>query len=653
MSECNFKPYEGEEKYLFISYAHKDSDTVFRIMEGFMARGYRQWYDAGIDPGTEWPENIATHLQNSNVVVCCISENYINSQNCKREITFALSKNIPLLVIFLEEIELPPGLEMQLSSQQCTFYYKYKTDDAFFDKATAGDLLDNCLMPGYEKKASATVEEADTQYINSAVNVMSENNTAKKEPKKKVSGKTVAAIVVPIVSVLAVAAIIAIVAIVGSLMPVRLSSGTKIAKDKEYVSVYNEKLTRSDVKKITKLRKMKNLTLSGVEFVSSADLLGANKKLESLYLSECKGIDDFNFINNMKSLSYLTISDCGVNDNNIELAQDYNLVNITIHDKNFTDVTKIPVEYVSYLDISGTGVSDISSLSECDWMNSIDISDTKVTDITPIMEMESVRSIKANNCELQVPAVSALSSGMTDVYLDNCGLNTLSFLGRQPSLDELSVAGNNISDMAEFIADSNNLTKLNVSYNPIDTKTLEAISKSKRLTNLDISGIPMKDLSIVNDIRGLSYLYADNCCLEDISALDNIAELKTVHLNNNNIVDISPLTNMSQIDPRIQVANNMILEIPGFVDAEIAELYLHGNPLTSISMRSEIPQVRNMTIDYFEGIENIKINEFTTSASIYVVEVPEEKKESVKEALSKYGYISFVFKEEADEKIGK
>ncbi|MBQ2478969.1 MAG: toll/interleukin-1 receptor domain-containing protein, partial [Erysipelotrichales bacterium] len=67
------KPYEGSDNYIFISYAHKDSERVFPLLRKLTENGYRIWYDEGIDPGTEWPESIARHLESSSVCLSFIS----------------------------------------------------------------------------------------------------------------------------------------------------------------------------------------------------------------------------------------------------------------------------------------------------------------------------------------------------------------------------------------------------------------------------------------------------------------------------------------------------------------------------------------------------------------------------------------------------
>ncbi|MBO4839226.1 MAG: toll/interleukin-1 receptor domain-containing protein [Lachnospiraceae bacterium] len=53
MKRADFISYEGGRPYIFISYAHKDCDKVIPVLEDLNRRGYRVWYDDGIEPGSE------------------------------------------------------------------------------------------------------------------------------------------------------------------------------------------------------------------------------------------------------------------------------------------------------------------------------------------------------------------------------------------------------------------------------------------------------------------------------------------------------------------------------------------------------------------------------------------------------------------------
>lgn len=113
--------YEGNEKYLFISYAHKDSPKVLPILEAMQKNGFRLWYDRGIEAGTEWPAYIEDHLRRSDRVLAFLSKAAVASRNCRNEINFALKWEKELLVVYLEPTALYAGMDLQLGSMQSFF----------------------------------------------------------------------------------------------------------------------------------------------------------------------------------------------------------------------------------------------------------------------------------------------------------------------------------------------------------------------------------------------------------------------------------------------------------------------------------------------------------------------------------------------------
>lgn len=126
--------YKGNKPYVFISYAHADTEMVFQVVEELQRQKIRIWYDEGIAPGSEWPEDVATHLYNAGMVIAFITPRAMESENCRREINFALSKKKPFLSIILEKTDMPMGMEMQLSARQSILRYNYASWEGFIDK---------------------------------------------------------------------------------------------------------------------------------------------------------------------------------------------------------------------------------------------------------------------------------------------------------------------------------------------------------------------------------------------------------------------------------------------------------------------------------------------------------------------------------------
>lgn len=125
-----FAAYKGNAPYVFVSYAHKDSTSVYPIITQFNDQGYKIWYDEGIEPGIEWPEEIANALNSSSLFVVFITPNSVASENVRNEINFALAKKLPFIAIYLCETSLTPGLQLQIGSKQDI--RKYILDDDSF-----------------------------------------------------------------------------------------------------------------------------------------------------------------------------------------------------------------------------------------------------------------------------------------------------------------------------------------------------------------------------------------------------------------------------------------------------------------------------------------------------------------------------------------
>lgn len=137
-----FKPYEGDEPFIFISYAHADQDAVMKVVGDMHDRGYNIWYDEGIEVGSEWPECIAEHLNRAHLVLAFISNAYMRSDNCRREMHFTLSKKKKIINIFLESTEMTPGMEMQIGNIFALMKFAM-TDAVLFEKLYSAPLLNS------------------------------------------------------------------------------------------------------------------------------------------------------------------------------------------------------------------------------------------------------------------------------------------------------------------------------------------------------------------------------------------------------------------------------------------------------------------------------------------------------------------------------
>ena len=160
-----FEAYVGKDPYIFISYAHKDSEQVFKEISRLHKAGYKIWYDEGIEASTEWPEEIANAVLGCAAFLVFVTPRSTASVNCRNEINLALNENKPFLAVHLEDSTLPPGLRLRMGDLQAILKYK-NTKDRYQRKLD--DSLDLLLGKKVAKgKALRSIPNDSSNALNS------------------------------------------------------------------------------------------------------------------------------------------------------------------------------------------------------------------------------------------------------------------------------------------------------------------------------------------------------------------------------------------------------------------------------------------------------------------------------------------------------
>ena len=126
--------YNENQPYIFISYSHRDSNRVYPIINRLREEGYNVWYDDGIEPGSEWDENIASHIMKCAYFIALVSKNYLESANCKDELNYSRDLDKEQLLIYLEDVSLSGGMAMRMNRIQAVMWNKYDNVELAYQK---------------------------------------------------------------------------------------------------------------------------------------------------------------------------------------------------------------------------------------------------------------------------------------------------------------------------------------------------------------------------------------------------------------------------------------------------------------------------------------------------------------------------------------
>jgi TolB-like protein/Flp pilus assembly protein TadD len=126
--DAPLKAYSGNEDFVFVCYSHQDAEAVYAEISALNERGVNVWYDEGIRPGAEWTDELAQAIRSCSKLLFFVTPKAVASKHCRDEIQYAIANDVPILVIYLESTELPPGLALSLGSVQAVFKERHESD---------------------------------------------------------------------------------------------------------------------------------------------------------------------------------------------------------------------------------------------------------------------------------------------------------------------------------------------------------------------------------------------------------------------------------------------------------------------------------------------------------------------------------------------
>ncbi|MDR1732498.1 MAG: toll/interleukin-1 receptor domain-containing protein [Synergistaceae bacterium] len=108
-----------EKSFVFVSYAHQDSATVYPVLARVFRAGYPIWYDRGINVSSTWTDEIAAAIAKCEALLLFASKNAAKSSYVRSEAEYALRLKKKVIPIYLDDMSvLPPGLALSLTPTQ-------------------------------------------------------------------------------------------------------------------------------------------------------------------------------------------------------------------------------------------------------------------------------------------------------------------------------------------------------------------------------------------------------------------------------------------------------------------------------------------------------------------------------------------------------
>ncbi|MBQ4425711.1 MAG: TIR domain-containing protein [Lachnospiraceae bacterium] len=683
MRTAAFVPYEGTIPYIFISYAHKNSDEVMPILNRMYEKGYRIWYDDGIAPGSEWPEYIAEHLNRCSVFMAFVSPESIDSSNCRREVTYALSKQKPFLGVMLKPTAMSPGMELQLAAQQCILRHNFTAEEAFLEKILSAEILQDCLGKAPVKAEAAGAKSTEAGKESAAVSEAASNPAA---PPAAISDEDMAAVetmknagkagrghrektpscteetqpaakkkkkILPIILAAVLALIVLAVVLPGlKRRQVKLTDKISAAANCTFVILNDAEITNDVLDRINTLSDLRSLSFRNCRF-EGADLSTLKRldRFHTLEITGGTGLSDFSFLSSMSALTTLTVSGSGMEGTG-DLSGLDKLTVIDLSDNSsLHDLSGLPLAQLKELNISGTAVSDLSPLTVSENLQVLDASYTPVSEASPLDGLKNLAKLNLSNTQISAFPDVFQSLAISELNLSDLAIDTVSAFDNLTVLKALDLSGTKVSDAACVKKSAETLKSLSLADCPVSDTLLADVSGCTRIEVLDVSRIPLDNLALAEKMENLTVLRAEGCMLTTLRGVGGKEKLREVYLADNSLSEVTDL--YSLCDGAVaDLRSNKLSSLEGLYAGKYTFLALYGNPIDPNTIpAAEGTEFRGLALDYSEELLNSGFVQKKLAKYLYVLDCPADQKLKLKDQIG-YG-LSFATKDYLDSLIAE
>lgn len=269
---------------------------------------------------------------------------------------------------------------------------------------------------------------------------------------------------------------------------------------------------------------------------------------------------------------------------------------------------------VEELDLSGTGISDISALYQCRNLKKLNVSNNNIEDISvladlcelteldiscnriydlrPIMTLDKLKVINASGNEISSTVPLGYLTGLTGLDISSNPISDFSGLKKLQSVRELNLNNTGLSEEAgEQLKALQGLKKLLVCDNPDYSGELNDSLQSVLYDCYIVHSELVYSTEFGGEVykQDITELNASNKGISSISPLTKFTSLEFVDLSNNSISDISLLGYLKSKPQSVDLSGNLISDAsPVIVLKSVKYLNLANNSIKNVNYLKEM-----------------------------------------------------------------
>lgn len=621
-------------KDVFISYKAEEYAEALWVKTTLETNGISCWLAPGSIPGgSSYAVEIPAAIRACKAFVLLLSEKAQSSKWVPRELDQAINENKIILPFMLENCALKDDFNFYLTNVQR--YAAYENKAAAMEKmvreikavlALHGNSATDRNGPEEQSVPVKTEEPRPEQKIKKA-------KTSAPKKEKTGSSKKKKNLILVLSLVLAAAAVLAGLFIYDEYYDDTgddtfnsfntsdnqvLIAGESYFKNETYLSLDSVTLTEDDIKNISELKELNTLYLDNCTIEASDIGALLNSKIYSLRFTDC-GLTAQQFAS-------LDFSEMKIYSMNLRGNPEIKSL----------DSLASQGAWMTSLDVSNTGVSDLSFLSSFASLETLTANGNEIPDLSPLSGCTKLKILRVNDNGLTSLAGLENAIALTDLSAGSNEIESLDGLQNATRLSYVFLDDNRISDISVFGKSAKTLKSLYLRNNAVDD--LSPLASCTSLLHFNADSNRITSLAPLSDCSVLEVLSVAGNQIDSTAGIGGTRAFRYVNLADNRLTSawVDQQFHLELKDDETPVvfdlSGNQISNLSLSVPAYYKILNLAGNPLADFSPIYALKGTY-LAVDYADSADFEKMKTFS---EIHLLDCPLDRRMDVSDILGSY-----------------
>jgi internalin A len=287
--------------------------------------------------------------------------------------------------------------------------------------------------------------------------------------------------------------------------------------------------------------------------------------------------------------------------------------------QNIRDTTGLETaQNLTQLYLDGDPLTNFSGLAQLSKLAGLYLYDCQLTDVSFLGGLANLTALELTYNSISNAAPLSNLARLSYLGLGDNPLSDISLLTGLASLSTLDLSGDQITDIPP-LNDLTNLTSLSLDWN-LNLTNASELAGLRSLTYLDLDSDPISSVSMLSGLTNLDELYLNSTGVADLSPLIPLAQLQELEISGTSVTNAFVLSNLTAL-------NNLSAESIGLTDAaflanlpalyyldlawnqlsdagfltplsQLQDVFLDGNQLTSLPNLAGLTGLTRLTLDY-------------------------------------------------------